>query len=265
MGVSRIGAVPEDPQPPAAESLLELLAEDSDAVASLRRASRHVVLPDREPMALRQMLHRRGLRYGHEEVEAAVFEVALELLPESWAAARERLRLRSEKPVSQLVDGAKRKGTQTDGPLPEDAIAALLLEDTACLREVATLSLYPLVGEELLRVSRRLWRALRARGRHYRGRHFSDHLAAVVKDLFPHSPGAKWSPDWEAAISKAAARHVHLQTPPGAQPVPSEASRIAFDRVREAALAEDRRAYRLAVREWVDAELAPFAEDADAG
>ena len=268
MGVSRIGAVPEDPHTPAVESLLELVVEDADAVASLRRASRHVVLPDREPTALRQMLHRRGLRYGHEEVEAAVFEVSLELLPESWAAARERLRLRTEKPVSRLAEGAKKAPPTPDapsGPPPEDAIASLLADDTACLREVASLSLHPLVGEELLRVSRRLWRALRARGRHYRGRHFSDHLAAVVRDLFPHSPGARWSPEWEAAIAQAAVGHVRSQTPTGAQPVPSEASRIAFDRVREAALSEDRRAYRLAVRAWVDAELAPFAEDADAG
>ncbi len=256
MGVSHLGAVPEDPQPPAAESLLELLAEDADAGVSLRRASRHVVLPDREPMALRQMLHRRGFRYGHEEVEAAVFEVSLELLPESWAAARERLRLRSEKPVSQLVEEAKKKAT----PTPE-AIASLLAEDTACLREVASLSQYPLVGEEMLRVTLKLWRALRRRGRHYRGRYFSDHLAVVVRDLFPHSKGAEWSVEWADAVACAAAKHVASQVPPGVQPVPSEDEERAFGEIRKAALAEDRGAYRRAVRSWVDAVLVPFEED----
>ena len=268
MGVSRLGVVPKDPQPPATESLLELVAEDADAGALLRRASRHVVPSDREPSKLRQMLYGRGHRYSHEEVEAAVYEVSLELLPGSWAAARERLRLRTERPVSRLADGAKRKPPPTQdaptGPPPEDAIAAMLADDTACLREVASLSLYPLVGEELLRVSRRLWRALRARGRHYRGRHFSDHVAAVVKELFPHSPGAAWSSEWAQAVAHAGTEYVSRRTPIGARPVPSEEEEEAFAEIRAAAESEDRRAYRLAVRRWVDAMLAPF-EDADAG
>ncbi len=289
------GPAPDDGSPPAADALLELVAEDADAGGCLRRASRHVVLTDREPAALRRMLASRGHRHTHEEVERAVYEVALELLPESWAAARERLRLRVEDARKTVPIGGARSsagaseparpekggppvlvrrgkpdahGPEADpdagtpeGASPEGDILRLLSEDTACLREVASLSQYPLVGDELLRVSRRLWRAGRARGRHHRGRHFSDHVAAVVRDLFPHSPGAAWSEEWADAIARAGAEYVARRTPVGASPVPSEDEEKAFAEIREAAEREDRRAYRLAVRAWVDAVLAPFGEE----
>ncbi len=255
-------AVADDSLPPAADALLELVAEDAEALAVLQRASRYVVLPDREPSALRQTLSRQGQRYSYEEVEAAIYEVAHELLPESWAAARERLRLRVEAQAKTTPIARKGKRTAADDLTPEDAIAHLLVEDTACLREVASLSLYPLLGGELTRVTRLLWRALRNRGHHFEGRYFSDHVYAVVRDLFPSSPGAAWSEEWADAIANAAITHVASRTPRGAAPVASEEVERAVAGMEEAALAEDRRAYRRAVRSWVDATLAPFESDA---
>lgn len=289
MGAAHPGTISDDALPTATDALLDLLVsedeESPEAMDLLRRASCHVVLPDREPSALRQMLARRGQRYTHSEVEESVFEVSLGLLPESWAAARERLRVRveaAEKTVAlpKPEEPSRRKGKSpvlsrrgsrpaaepTTSPTPEGAILKLLSDDTACLREVASLSQYPLVGEELRRVSQQVWHALRRRGRDYRGRHFSDHLAAVVKDLFPHSKGAEWSPEWAHAIAHVGVEHVARRTPPGAQPVPSEEEERAFKDIRQAAISEDRRAYRLAVRSWVDAVLLPFEGDAaDAG
>ncbi len=266
MGEPHLRAVLDDPgrDASATDALLDLLAsEDAEALAVLQRASRHVVIPDREPSALRQILSRRsqGQRYSYEEVEAAIYEVALELLPESWAASRERLRLRVEGRSKTTPIARKGKRTAADDLTPEDAIAHLLVEDTACLREVASLSLYPLLGGELTRVTRLLWRALRGRGHHYQGRYFSDHLYAVVRDLFPSSPGAEWSEEWANAIALAAINHVASQKPPGSAPVNTDAVERAVAEVEDAGAAEDRRAYRRAVRSWVDGMLAPF-EDA---
>ncbi len=261
-GVSHLlRLVPDEEGSNATESLLEVVAEDAEALASLRRASAHVDMPDREPSALRQMLSRCGQRYTHEEVEAAIYEVALVLLPESWAAARERLRLRVEAQAKTASISSQRNRTAAEGPTPEEAIQELLLEDTACLREVASLSLQPLLGGELLRVTRLLWRALRNRGRHFEGRYFSDHVYAVVRDLFPYSPGAEWSDEWANAIALAAIDHVARQTPRGSVPVASEEVERAVAEIEAAGVAEDRRAYRRAVRSWVDGMLAPF-EDA---
>ncbi len=267
MVASHLRVLPEAPSEAttAADALRELVSEDAEALASLRRASAHVVMPDREPSALRQMLSRRGQRYTHEEVEAAIYEVAFELLPESWAAARERLRLRVEAQAKTTPISKKGKRTAAEDMTPEEAIANLLAEDTACLREVASLSLYPLVGDELWRVARMLWRALRNRGHHYQGRYFSDHVYAVVRDLFPSSPGAAWSEEWAGAVACAAIEHVASQTPRGGAPVNTEAVERAVAEVEEAALAEDRRAYRRGVRSWVDASFAPFERDAPSG
>lgn len=264
-GVSHLQRlVPEDEGSNATESLLEVVAEDAEALATLRRASRHVVLSDGEPLALRRKLVARGHHHTPAEVEAAIYEVALDLFPESWAAAHERLRLCVES-RSKTTSLSSKRGERAAETSPEEAIASLLLEDTASLREVAALSLYPLLGDELLRVTRRLWRALRARGHHYQGRYFSDHVYAVVRDLFPSSPGAAWSEEWAGAVACAAIEHVASQTPRGGAPVNTEAVERAVAEVEEAALAEDRRAYRRGVRSWVDASFAPFERDAPSG
>lgn len=261
-GVSHLlRLVPEDEGSNATESLLELVSEDVEALAYLRCASRHVVLSDGEPLALRRKLVARGHHHTPAEVEAAIYEVALVLFPESWAAAHERLRLCVEsRSKTTSLSSKRRSGERAAKTSPEEAIASLLLEDTASLREVASLSLYPLLGDELLRVTRRLWRALRERGRHFEPRHFSDHLYSVVRDIFPHSPGAEWSVEWADAVTRAALTHVASHTSRGASPDSSEAALNAVAEIEQAALAEDRRRYRLAVRAWVDAVLPPEPE-----
>ncbi len=73
---------------------------------------------------------------------------------------------------------------------------------------------------------------------------------------------AEWNTEWAQTIALAGAEYVARHTPPGARPVPSEAVEKAVAEIAAAGEAQDRRRFRLAVRAWVDASLAPFEDSA---
>lgn len=227
-----------------ADALLDLLSEDREAMVHLTHASKFIVLPTKIVTILRTALVRRGQHYPYDEVEAAIYEVALDLFPASWAAAKERLNLyvlaRREQPVEQM---------------PEDAIKVLAHASRTHLMELASLSLGVLEGDELLRVTRVLWSTLSEVGKRFEPEHFSDHVYAVVRDLFPHAQGARWSSRWAEEILSRDIQYVAERYIEGAD---LSATEDTVDEITTAGLAEDRRRYRRAVRAWVVAHLQAF-------
>lgn len=229
----------------AYEALLDLFADDGEATARFERACRRfVLLPDGEVMALRSALARQGCSHTFDDVEAALYALALEELPKSWAAGRERLRLRVRD--RDAGGGAPKAATAV-----EDLVAA----ETVWLRELWLLAEDPPSYLRLREVSSRVWAELRRHGRTFDPEHFSEHVHEVVRAVFPHAPGAAWDTAWADVLAKRAIAYVGKRVPTRSGGTASAELDRAHDEVVAAAEAEDRRRYRRALREWVAATL----------
>jgi len=178
-----LSAVPDPPPPTGA--LLDLFGAEPEARARYERACRrYVLLPDGEVLAFRSALARRGCPLSYEGVEAALYALALEEMPVSWAAGRERLR-------------NLREDRNADDRTPGRALEDLMANETVWLREMALLAEDPPSYESLREVSAGAWSELRRRGKEYPPERFSDHVRAVGHSVFPFSPA--FAPERDAA------------------------------------------------------------------
>lgn len=243
--VRHLSAVP-DPEPVRVyEALLDLLAEYKEASARFESVCRrYTIFPDGEVLVFRAVLVRHGQHCRYEDVEAALYALALEELPKSWAAGRERLRLRVRD--RDAGGGAPKAATAV-----EDLVAA----ETVWLRELWLLAEDPPSYLRLREVSSRVWAELRRHGRNFDPEHFSEHVHEVVRAVFPHAPGAAWDTAWADVLAKRAIAYVGKRIPTRSGGTASAELDRAHDEVVAAAEAEDRRRYRRALREWVAATL----------
>lgn len=237
--VGHLSLVP-DPIPfDAYKALLDLLADDGEATARFEGACRRfVIFPDAEVLAFRSVLSRWGCRHTFEEVEAALYALALDELPGSWAAGRERLRRR-------VLD---RDGGAVGAPPAATAVEDLLATETAWVREVWLLAEDPPDYERLREVSAKVWRELRRRGKEYPGEHFSEHIHEVLRAVFPSAPGAAWDSVWERALLRRAREHLREH---GYLGVHGEVTKPFAEEMLAAKVAGDRACFRRAVRGWV--------------
>ncbi len=240
---SHLLSVVPDPEPMwAYDALLELLSEDEEALARFSRAcGQYVIFPDGQVLAFRSALARRDHRYRYEHVEAALYSLALEELPESWAAGRERLRRLQE---NRSAVGA---------PTATTAVEDLLVAETVWLREIGLLAEDPPDYDRLREFAAKVWTELRRRGRDFQPEHFSEHVHAVLCAVFPHAPGAAWDETWADGLTTRAIAHVARRVAPGAYPGDSERVARADAEVGAAYAEEDRRRYRRALRKWLEA------------
>ena len=227
----------------AYDALLDLLADDGEALGRFARACRRfVIVPDSEVMALRSALSRRGRSHTYADVEAALYELALEELPGSWAAGRERLRRRVRGRNDE--DGARTAAT---------AIEDLVAGETVWLRELALLAEDTPDYSRLREVSARVWAALRRRRQDFGPEHFSEYVHEVMCAVFPYARGAAWDYKWAGDLARRALVYVAERAPACPDTSASDEVARAYEEVVAAAEVEDRRRYRRALREWVAA------------
>lgn len=183
MEARHLAAVP-DPPPPTAP-LLALFGAEPEARERFDLACcRYVIFPDAEVLAFRSALARRGCLLSYEDVEAVLYALALEEMPGSWAAGRERLR-------------RLRACRDADDRTPRRALEDLMANETVWLREMALLAEDPPSYESLREVSAEAWSELRRRGKEYPPERFSDHVRAVGHSVFPFS--LAFAPERDAA------------------------------------------------------------------
>lgn len=252
MGAVRHLSLVPDPEPGRAyDALLDLLADDEEATARFERACRqYVLIPDGEVLAMRSALVRRGEHYRYEHIEAALYALALDELPESWAAGRERLRRR-----------VRDRGAGGGAPTAAMAVEDLVATETVWLREMWLLAESPPSYDRLREVSAKVWRELRRRGVRFEPQDFTDEVHAVLCTVFPGSPGVAWDPAWADTLMLRAIAHVGERMRP--EEYASDLPRMAYAEaeIGAAYVAEDRRRYRRTLREWMAA--ARDAADSD--
>lgn len=205
-----------------------------------------------EAPAFRAVLPAHLRHYRYETTEDALYGLALDLLPSSPAASRARLQARVHaRARAPLARGREGADASHRGSPAVAAIQDLLVSDTRYLKELSLLAMSPPDYGYLREVATKLWSELRLRGHEFDGEGFTDHVWAVLRELFPYSPGAAWDHEWAAGLVRRAFRHVADRHVEGAHWVglPAESE------VSLAAEAEDRVRYRAAVRAWVRAAL----------
>ncbi len=243
MAEARHLSVVPDPGPVEAyEAMLDLLAEDEAAARFESACRRYVIVPDGEVLALRAALVRRVEHHRYEHVEAAFYALALEELPGSWAAGRERLRLR-------IHDRDAVGGTRF--PAATAAIESLMHGETAWLKEMWLLAEDPPDYPRLREVAARVWVELRRRGQDFQPEHFSEHVHEVLHAVFPHSPGAALDRAWADDLYRRAESYLDENGIREALATEEEVEHVlGADR----AIAEnDHRRYRRVLREWLEA------------
>lgn len=241
MAAERHLSVVPDPAPVwAYDALLDLLAEDEEATARFGEACRqHVIFPDAVVLALRSALSRGGQRCHYEDVEAALYSLALAELPESCAAGRERLRLH--------VYDRHAEVERTAITAVEDLVAT----ETVWLRELWLIAEDSPSYDRLREVSARVWGELRRRGKDFEPEHFSEHLHEVLCIIFPYAPATAWDQVWANDLYERAEQYLEEHGIRDALTAEEEAAYV--ERTFEAIGKNDRRGYRCVLREWIDA------------
>lgn len=244
---SHLNVVP-DPEPMwAYDALLELLSEDEEALARFSRAcGQYVIFPDGQVLAFRSALARRDHRYRYEHVEAALYALALEELPESWAAGRERLRrLREDRDAAVVRTAAM-------------AVVDLVATESVWLRELWLLAEDPPDYSRLREVSAKVWIELRRRGRDFQPEHFSEQVHEVLRAVFPHSPGAAWDRVWADDLYRRAESYLDENGIRETLATEEEAEHVL--RADRAIAENDRIGYRRALRDWMAAARATVSD-----
>lgn len=264
------GGHPEDGQPdasPAGASEKIGIAEESE---NARNALRALVEADPDAAAVYEKqceqglvgietrakklgleLEARGEFHKRGALEAAITELAVEKHPESAAAAWEGLlarRLRDGR-VARLEKPSS--GTRAVAPVVDFAA------EEWCFKLLTHLALDTDGPEEgaLLHASREVYAALRRRGRRVRPAGFSEHIWGALREVLPDAPGVRWSDAWAGDLARRALAYVSERDPAYPDAGDSDEIERAHAEVVAADEAEDRRRYRRALREWVEACL----------
>lgn len=209
-------------------------------------ADGQIGLPERA-LHLAGVLRERGRARGipvhvlKDALEALIPELAAELLPDSPAASWEWL-----------------LGRIRAGEVPQDdpsgAVQRLAAADPRFFRMLTRVALQKPDQTRLVGAARKIWAALRDRGRRHEPRAFSDHVWIAVREMFPTLPGSEWDEEWGAKIRADASADTlrHLRAA-GLFPGDIDLSGyvLCLGEARDAESHGDRSAFREAARQAV--------------
>lgn len=207
-----------------------------------------VGLPERAEK-LAEALRERGLAGDlpphvlQDAVEALIPEMAAELLPESAAAAWEK-----------LLERVRRKHPGYEEPV--GAVLRLCGADPRVFRRLTHVALAEPDYEELRAAAQEAWQELRERGRRFDPEGFSAHLWVAIREIFPKAPGAAWDAGWADEVRQEVQRRLsrHAEEA-GVEVAEVDISGIdaAVERMREVEEAQDRVGFRQAARQAIHA------------
>lgn len=230
--------------------LTELILADREwwQVFEWAAAEGQIGLPERAGK-LAGALQERGFAGGlpthvlRDAVEALIPELALELLPESPAAAWER-----------LLAKVREDAVTYEGP--SGAIQRLAAADRRIFCGLAHLALVEPDQATLVAVAREVWVELSRRGHDYESRGFSDFVWLAIREAFPGLPGTAWDGNWAAYIYRELLRDlVRVASEAGVEAAEVDTRSLdeAMNEMAAAEEAEDPVAFRQAARRAIKA------------